>query len=134
LSASPIDHFKTVNDTLGHAAGDRVLAAVASCCSDNVRAGDAFGQEFAILLANVTSDEAVSAAERFRSAIASLTIPSFPALEVTASIGVSSLTTEVTSMEAWLARADAAMYAAKRGGRNRCCIAEVGAESCREQV
>jgi diguanylate cyclase (GGDEF)-like protein len=63
-----------------------------------------------------------------------LTIPSFPALEVTASIGVSSLTTEVTSMEAWLARADAAMYAAKRGGRNRCCIAEVGAESCREQV
>jgi diguanylate cyclase (GGDEF)-like protein len=133
-----IDHFKTVNDTLGHAAGDRVLAAVASCCSDNVRAGDAFGriggEEFAILLANVTSDEAVRTAERFRSAIASLKIPSVPALSVTASIGVSSLSTDVASMDAWLARADAAMYAAKRGGRNRCCIAEVGAESCREQV
>jgi diguanylate cyclase (GGDEF)-like protein len=133
-----IDHFKAINDALGHAAGDTVLATVASCCGDKVRAGDAFGriggEEFAILLANVTADEAAHTAERFRAAIERLNLASFPAVQVTASIGVSSLTTDVSSMDAWLARADAAMYAAKQSGRNRCCIAEAGSEGRRQQA
>ncbi len=122
-----IDRFKQINDTLGHAAGDSVLAAVANCCCDQIRAGDAFGriggEEFAILLGNVNPDEAATTAERFRSSIASLKIVSSPALQVTASIGVASLTTDIASTDAWLARADAAMYAAKQTGRNRCCVA-----------
>jgi diguanylate cyclase (GGDEF)-like protein len=132
-----IDRFKAINDTLGHVAGDRVLAAVAACCSDILRAGDAIGriggEEFAILLGNVSADEAACLAERFRRAIASLNIPSFPALQVTASIGVSSLTPDLTSIDAWLACADAAMYAAKQSGRNRWCMAGPGLEICRSQ-
>jgi diguanylate cyclase (GGDEF)-like protein len=122
-----LDRFKPINDSFGHAAGDAALVSVANCCRDQIRAGDAFGriggEEFAILLGNVNSDEAAAAAERFRSSIAGLTIAALPDLHVTASIGVASLTTDVTSMHDWLARADAAMYAAKRSGRNRCCIA-----------
>jgi diguanylate cyclase (GGDEF)-like protein len=127
-----LDRFKSINDSLGHAAGDAVLIVVANCCRDQIRGGDAFGriggEEFAILLGNVNAAEAVAAAERFRSSIASLKIALFPDLRVTASIGVASLTTDVTSMQAWLARADAAMYAAKESGRNRCCVAEAGSE------
>jgi diguanylate cyclase (GGDEF)-like protein len=127
-----IDHFKAINDSLGHAAGDAVLVSIANCCRDQIRAGDAFGriggEEFAILLGNVTLGEAAAAAERFRSLIASSKIVAFPDLQVTASIGVAALTTDVASMDAWLARADAAMYAAKQSGRNRCCVAEADSE------
>jgi diguanylate cyclase (GGDEF)-like protein len=130
-----IDHFKAINDTLGHVAGDRVLAAVAACCGDTLRAGDAIGriggEEFAILLANVSVDEAACFAERCRRAIAGLSIASFPDLRVTASIGVSPLTPDLTSIDAWLACADAAMYAAKQSGRNRWCMAGTGLELVR---
>jgi diguanylate cyclase (GGDEF)-like protein len=125
-----LDRFKAINDTFGHAAGDIVLATAANCCSDQMRAGDAFGriggEEFAILLANADPDEAATTAERFRTSIAHLKITSFPALEVTASIGVASLTADIHSLDVWLGLADAAMYAAKRGGRNRCCVAGAG--------
>lgn len=123
-----IDHFKSINDMFGHAAGDAVLEAVARCCADETRSGDAFGriggEEFAILLANVSSIEAASVTEHFRNAIAKLKIPSLPDLQVTASFGIASLSTDVTSIDAWLGLADVAMYAAKRSGRNRSCAAE----------
>jgi diguanylate cyclase (GGDEF)-like protein len=125
-----IDRFKSINDTWGHAAGDGVLSAVASCCSGQVRSGDAFGrlggEEFAILLANTTLDEAVHAAERFREAITGLEMTALPGVAVSASFGVAALTSDDQSVDAWLARADVAMYHAKQSGRNRCYVA--GAE------
>jgi diguanylate cyclase (GGDEF)-like protein len=122
-----LDRFKTINDNFGHATGDKVLATVANYCGEQIRIGDAFGriggEEFAIFLGNVSPDEAAATAERFRISIASLEVPSTQSLQITASIGVASLTTDVSSVDAWLARADAAMYAAKQSGRNRCCVA-----------
>jgi diguanylate cyclase (GGDEF)-like protein len=128
--AFDIDRFKSINDTWGHAVGDGVLSAVSSCCASQLRSGDAFGrlggEEFAILLASTTIDEAVSTAERFRQAIADLEIAALPGVAVSASFGVAALLSEDQSVDAWLARADVAMYQAKQSGRNRCCVA--GAE------
>ncbi len=120
-----IDHFKKINDSRGHAAGDAVLRAIAACCAGQLRGGDAFGrlggEEFAILLGNTDPREAALAADRVRRSVAALRVDSLPDLSVTVSLGIAPLTSEVASLDEWLARADAAMYAAKQSGRNRCC-------------
>lgn len=120
-----LDHFKAINDTLGHSVGDQVLVAVASACGQVGRGEDAFGrvggEEFAILLAGTGVENGLQAAERFRAAIAGVVVPGHPDLHVTASFGV-------TAIEAgddatiWMARADRALYVAKESGRNRCCV------------
>lgn len=119
-----IDHFKQINDRYGHSAGDAVLRAVGAACTALSRDCDSFGrlggEEFAVLLPD-TTDGALAAAERYRAALATLAIPGYPALSITASFGIASLMPG-TNAEQWLAMADAALYAAKRGGRNRCCV------------
>ncbi len=120
-----IDHFKSVNDTHGHAAGDQVLHAVAETCKANLRAGDLFGrlggEEFAILLPHINRDGAAAVAEKVRLAIASRPIAGdFGELNVTASFGISALSIITKDIETMLAQADAAMYHAKHHGRNRC--------------
>ncbi len=120
-----IDHFKSVNDTHGHAAGDQVLHAVTETCKANLRAGDLFGrlggEEFAILLPHINREEAVAVAEKVRMAIASRPIRgAFGELNVTASFGISALSIITRDIETLLAQADAAMYHAKHNGRNRC--------------
>ncbi|WP_027684493.1 sensor domain-containing diguanylate cyclase [Rhizobium leguminosarum] len=120
-----IDHFKKVNDTHGHAAGDEVLKAVASTCKATLRAGDLFGrlggEEFAVILPHVDREGAVAVAEKLRAAIASEIIRGdHGALTVTASFGTSALSIVSKEIETLLAQADAAMYQAKHGGRNRC--------------
>ncbi|WP_426122533.1 diguanylate cyclase [Pararhizobium sp. PWRC1-1] len=118
-----VDHFKTVNDTHGHAAGDAVLKSVAATCQAALRAGDLFGrlggEEFAILLPHVERDGAVAVAEKVRSLIASHTVGERQ-LKVTASFGISALSIVGKDIETLLAQADAAMYRAKNTGRNRC--------------
>ncbi len=131
-----VDHFKAINDRFGHAAGDNVLATVARCCGDQIRIGDAFGriggEEFVVLLGNAKPHEAAVIAERFRSSIAGLKISAPTAdMRVTTSIGVACLTSDIASMDEWLARADAAMYVAKQGGRNRCSFGDVALEMMR---
>ncbi len=120
-----VDHFKRINDTHGHPAGDEVLKAVASACQSNLRASDLFGrlggEEFAIMLPHVDAKGALAAAEKLRAAIAAATIHGdFGRLAVTASFGISTLATGSRDSGTLLAQADAAMYYAKAAGRNRC--------------
>lgn len=119
-----IDHFKRVNDTHGHAAGDQVLVAIAAACRNFLRDIDVFGrlggEEFAILLPETDLAGARTTAERLRSAICETRIEAGTArLQVTISLGVSVLLPEDDEIEQVLKRADAAMYEAKRDGRNR---------------
>ncbi|ARO30421.1 GGDEF/GAF domain-containing protein [Rhizobium sp. NXC14] len=120
-----IDHFKKVNDGYGHAAGDAVLKSVASICRATLRAGDLFGriggEEFAVVLPHVDRERAAAVAEKLRTAIASQVIfGDHGSLTVTASLGTSALSIVSRDIETLLAQADAAMYQAKQGGRNRC--------------
>jgi len=120
-----VDHFKRVNDTHGHAAGDDVLKAVVATCKATLRAGDLFGrlggEEFAVILPHVDREGALAAAEKLRAAIdAEVIRGGYGALHVTASFGTSALSIVGKDIETLLAQADAAMYQAKNTGRNRC--------------
>lgn len=123
-----LDHFKRINDTLGHAAGDAVLRATARTVLGELRVEDSFGrvggEELAVLVSNADAAAAADVAERLRRAIAAMTVPGHPGLKVTASFGVVPLTDAVPSPEALMEAADVAQYAAKAGGRNR---VEIGA-------
>jgi two-component system cell cycle response regulator len=118
-----VDRFKSVNDRLGHAAGDAVLRAVAERLRGSVRASDVVarlgGEEFLVIATGVTGDAAVPVAERLREAIAEhpVTTAAGP-LPVTVSIGIADAPAG-TRPERLLERADAALYRAKQNGRNR---------------
>ena len=115
-----IDHFKTINDTHGHATGDEVLIDVAELIERKVREKDVVcrygGEEFSILLPNTSIHQACVVAEQVRNAIQEMK----PAgLTITTSIGVSALSENPESPEAMLEQADKCLYIAKRNGRNR---------------
>ena len=117
-----IDHFKKVNDTHGHQAGDKVLKAVAEILRKRVRGGMAFrygGEEMSVLLPKAGTDGAAAVAERLRKAIESAKPGG---LRVTASFGVAELGGDDT-WEGLVERADQALYQAKQGGRNRVMFA-----------
>ncbi len=115
-----IDNFKTINDTFGHAAGDDMLRAVAGTLTQHLRAGDLAarwgGEEFFIMLPDQTAEGALVFAERLRRAVEGLDVAG---MRTTVSGGVAELVPQQPHSEA-LARADAALYAAKSAGRN--CI------------
>ena len=118
-----IDHFKTINDRHGHAAGDKVLQSVAKKLETGVRKGDILarfgGEEFVMLLADKTLEEGMQLAERIRALIAEteFTYKQQP-LHVTISCGVASFVKKDTPTTIF-ERADKALYKAKRGGRDR---------------
>jgi diguanylate cyclase (GGDEF) domain len=122
-----LDHFKRINDTWGHAAGDAVLKAVSRCVLRELRVEDSFGrvggEEFAILVANADATVAVEVAERVRRAIERLPIPGFAQIAVTSSFGVAEATDSLLDVEDWTDRADGQLYAAKESGRNRISVA-----------
>ncbi|WP_458760800.1 diguanylate cyclase [Afipia sp. TerB] len=117
-----IDHFKSVNDTYGHAAGDEILKVFANVVVNTLRITDLVGrvggEEFAALLP-AAMDEALTAAERVREAFqnAGVAVDDEP-LATTVSIGVAGGPAN-TELEVLMASADTALYQAKRGGRNR---------------
>ena len=128
-----LDHFKAVNDRYGHAVGDAVLRSFAEILRDSLRssdlAGRVGGEEFAVLLPHTDLAGAVLLAERIRHAVATYCrVPEHPELRMTVSIGVSELLPEDPTPEAALARADAALYAAKQAGRNRVMATSTGDE------
>jgi len=116
-----VDHFKSINDRHGHAAGDRVLAAIGSIGRSAVRAGDYIGrmggEEFCVMLPGASLREAQDVAERLRSLIADMGGGELP--DVTVSLGVASGQADDPNVAALIARADAALFHAKRAGRNR---------------
>ena len=119
-----LDHFKRVNDTYGHDAGDKVLAAFADLLRKQTRATEILarfgGEEFIALMPHTGLKHALSTAERIRETLASTRIE--PLSErVTASFGVAELTTGEEG-DSLLRRVDKALYAAKNSGRN-CVIA-----------
>ncbi len=118
-----VDHFKNINDTYGHAAGDEVLKKLATTFAANLRGPDILGrlggEEFAVVLPECGIEAAERAAERLRLILAKVEVPSEQGpITFTISIGVVSRTDGEALAEA-LDRADKAMYAAKQGGRNR---------------
>lgn len=122
-----IDHFKTVNDRFGHDAGDAVLRRVARAMSDAVRRSDVVarygGEEFVLILSATGGHGACTLAERVRTAIQDLeiAIDSVTNIRVTVSLGVAEMLGAADSTAEMLKRADEALYAAKRSGRNRVC-------------
>ena len=130
LLLADIDNFKTINDTHGHLLGDKVLRAVAqvirSCIKGQDIAARMGGEEFAILLPETSVQGGAALAEKIRLAISKVSIRRVDRNEyvgnVTLSVGVADSQANDT-LESLVERADAALYAAKRGGRNRVSVA-----------
>jgi diguanylate cyclase (GGDEF)-like protein len=126
-----LDHFKSINDTHGHAAGDAVLQGVAAALLVQVRAGDLVarlgGEEFLVCIQGADLAQAQGMADRLRAAVAACShrLRDGHALTCTASIGVSGVIRERAAWEGALRDADRALYQAKQTGRNRvvCAVA-----------
>lgn len=128
LQMLDIDHFKSVNDQFGHAAGDQVLRELANVLRANLRHNDLAarigGEEFVVLLPETRLEDAAQHAERLRMAISALRFSFDQAtLGITVSIGVAALDSEELSPDPLLMRADNGLYQAKQDGRNRVQVA-----------
>lgn len=115
-----VDDFKRINDRYGHSIGDQVLQQIAAVLKSAARASDVIsrygGEEFCILLPQTNAADAMAAAEKFREAIAARPLSG---VSVTVSLGVSGMELGAADQQRLVIQADQALYAAKRGGRNR---------------
>ena len=129
-----IDHFKRINDTFGHDAGDAVLRRLGLLLQQTLRAldhsGRLGGEEFGVLLTGSGLDDAYAVAERIRKEVMELAVEhGGETMHFTISIGLVSLASAMgSSVEAMMKKADTALYQAKNSGRNRVCVAENGDE------
>jgi diguanylate cyclase (GGDEF)-like protein len=122
-----LDHFKVVNDTHGHAVGDRVLKRAVEACERHLRSTDIFGrlggEEFGIVLPECTLDQALNRAEQIRVAIATTAIgDDTNGVLISASFGVATIARSGYELRQLLIHADDGLYLAKREGRNRVCV------------
>lgn len=117
-----IDHFKSINDTYGHSAGDEVLRLFAEIVKNALRAVDVFGrvggEEFCIILDNTDNDGALLVAERIRANVAKCSRIASAASKITCSLGISKINNADVDFSSIFQRADKALYRAKETGRN----------------
>jgi diguanylate cyclase (GGDEF)-like protein len=123
-----LDHFKNINDSYGHAAGDLILSSSARHIASRLREPDMFcrygGEEFVILLPGTDQDGAVILAEELRAGLAGLDLKhGDERLSLTASFGVAEIHAQCATLDTLLSLADQALYEAKESGRNRVCLA-----------
>jgi len=121
-----LDRFKQLNDSAGHDTGDAALRKLANCFRQELRGVDLAarfgGDEFALILPNAYSEGAMIVAERVRARIEQIDIPGFGHLS--ASIGIATFPSHASTRAELVIAADAALYSAKRAGRNRVCVAD----------
>ncbi|SFH55138.1 diguanylate cyclase [Planctomicrobium piriforme] len=127
-----LDHFKSINDRLSHAIGDKVLIDCARLIQDELYSGELVGryggEEFVILCPETDSEAAVERAERLRRTLMTTRFADRDDLRVTASFGVAEIHSEDT-VGSVVSRADQALYEAKRQGRNRTCVSTADSDS-----
>jgi diguanylate cyclase (GGDEF)-like protein len=122
-----IDHFKTINDTYGHLAGDKALRALAALIRGEVRPTDLVarygGEEFVLVLSETAGPGALTLAERLRVRVAghAIALTADQTISLTVSIGLASYPEDKDSVQKLVSAADQALYVAKSGGRNRVC-------------
>ena len=122
-----IDHFKLVNDTFGHPAGDATIRHLVDLCRLRARDIDIIarlgGEEFAVLLFGIDRKQALAAAKRIRVLVDATPVPApgNATINITVSIGVAQVAADDPDENSLLARVDAALYKAKVSGRNRVC-------------
>ena len=130
-----LDRFKQLNDSAGHDAGDAALQNMAKCFDQILRGIDSAarfgGDEFALILPQAYAEGALIVAERLRAQISQIQIPGFGNLS--ASIGVATFPSHGSSRTELIVAADAALYSAKGGGRDRVCMFEA-ADSNRKSI
>ena len=124
-----VDHFKKVNDTFGHLAGDEVLVALSALLKRSCRASDAIcrygGEEIAIILVDTPLSGAKIFAENIRKAVESQPVAfEGKTIPITISAGLAEFPGQASSYTEVIARADKALYEAKTGGRNRWVVAD----------
>jgi diguanylate cyclase (GGDEF)-like protein/PAS domain S-box-containing protein len=124
-----LDHFKDVNDTYGHQAGDVVLRSFVEVCQRAVRDWDTMGrmggEEFAVVMPETESAKALLVAERLRQSVATtaVSVGAEESVSITVSIGIAAANADDTDVHAVLERADRALYKAKHSGRDKVCLA-----------
>jgi diguanylate cyclase (GGDEF)-like protein len=123
-----IDQFKRLNDEFGHLLGDEVLRQVSSLFHQQLRKIDVVcrygGEEFAILLTQITAQQAIAIAEKLRRMVESFQFPGVPRT-ITISAGVAAFPTHGKTRDDMIRAADSGLYAAKQAGRNRICVASL---------
>lgn len=134
LGMIDIDHFKSINDTYGHSAGDAVIQVLAKLLAAEIRQSDVAcrygGEEFAVIMPSTPPDEAGKMCDRIRGHLESLRWARHPERSVTISIGVAGVGNgAAVPAKSWLEAADQRLYVAKQSGRNRVVVADIGGPS-----